>query len=227
MPPPEATASSAPTATSSPAPTATPSERRDIRATRLAIPSLGIDEAVQSSQAVQGTPGPLPGCPPYKYQAEFEQDGWQTVSVPEHGVATPDFPVQGATENKAWIYGHSRWQGVPNIFHRLQDINIGDEVILDGVDRNTGEQYTGLRFRVTGIYLGDMDSGTDLLNAWTPEQIPSKPEVIMQTSAREDGVGKQWLLDRETVLGKATNLVAGSIDDACKYLDLWVVAQPG
>jgi hypothetical protein len=209
-----------------PTSTPVPSERRDIKPTHLSIPSLSIDESVQPEQIVQGSAGHPPGCPPYKHEADFEAGGWTTVAVPQHGVATLDEATETVTENKAWVFGHSRWQGTPNTLFSLQDINIGDEVILDGVDRNTGEQYIGLHFKVTGIYIADVDSGADLLNAWSPDQIPMRPEVIMNTSARENGADKQWILDRNEVTAKATNVLDGDIDDPCKYLELWVIAEP-
>jgi hypothetical protein len=124
-----------------------PVVRHDIQATRLAIPSLGIDEPVLRSQVIRRTFDPPPGCPPHKYRS----DDPKTVTVPEHGIATPDVAVEGL-ENKAWVYGHSRWLGAPNVFFRLQDIQIGDEVVLDGVDRDSGESYLNLSFHVTAIH---------------------------------------------------------------------------
>ncbi len=72
----------------------------------------------------------------------------------------------------------------------------------------------------------DVDAASAFLRAQSPEQIPPRPILVLQTSARENGQGKEWILDRPTVLAKATNLVAGDLEDPCRYLSLWVVAEP-
>jgi hypothetical protein len=156
---PAPTATEAPTAT--PQPTPTPEVvRRDIRATRLSVPAVGIDAEVLLSQTIPYTYVPPPGCPPR------DSEETETVTVPNQGIATPEEGLQGL-ENKAWIYGHSRWLGAPGVFLSLQDLDLGDEAILDGVDRNSGESLTGLRFVVDGFYLADTDSGELILNAET------------------------------------------------------------
>jgi hypothetical protein len=214
----------APTATPPPAPTATPPPptapprvvRRDIRATRLTIPALNIDEPVQRSQTIPYRYTPPPGCPPRPQDTS-------TVTVPNQGIATPVENLEGL-ENKSWIYGHSRWQGVPGVLFGLQDIVPGQEIVLDGVDRGTGEELLRRRYVVQGLYLTDVDSGDTLINAYGPAAIPANPIVILQTSVREDGPGKQWILDRAKLMAKAQNLVAGDLNDPCKYLLLFVFA---
>ena len=206
------------------APTAVPSPtpelvRKDIRATRLTIPSLGIDAEVQLSQTIPYVDVPPAGCP------ARDTKETETVTVPNQGIATPEENLDGL-ENKAWIYGHSRWLGAPGTFLTLQDLELGDEIFVDGVDRATGEALSGLRFVVDGLYLADNDSGEVLLNAEGPEDIPSEPVVMLMTSVREDGAGKQWILDQQTLLAKATNTVEGDLHDPCKYLFLFVMASP-
>ena len=71
----------------------------------------------------------------------------------------------------------------------------------------------------------DTDSGEELLNAGVPADIPTKPLAILQTSVRERGVGKQWILDEPGLLAKTINLVEGDLDDPCKYLLLFVIAE--
>jgi hypothetical protein len=215
-PPTEAPAAAPPPGAPSPAPTV---ERRDIQATRLVVPSLQIDEAVQTSRTVPYTYTPPPGCPPRPQDT-------QTLTVPDQGIATPAENLEGV-ENKAWIFGHSRWQGRSGVFLRLQGIRPGDELFVDGRDRANGERLMGLRFVVEAIYLTDLDSGERLINAARPEDIPPAPLVILQTSVREDGHGKPWILDQREVLSKAVNLVEGDLDDPCKYLLLFVFARPG
>jgi hypothetical protein len=220
------TASPRPTAspTEAPPPTAEPSPtpelvREDVRATRLVIPALGIDSEVQGSQTVPYVYVPPPGCP------DRGTEETQTVTVPNQGIATPEEDLEGL-ENKAWIFGHSRWLGVPGLFLGLPNLNIGDEVIVDGVDRATGESLSGLRFLVDGLYLADTDSGESILNAAGPQDIPPEPVVVLQTSVREDGADRPWILDKQTLLSKATNTVQGDLDDPCKYLLLFVTASP-
>jgi hypothetical protein len=209
-----------PTATAMPSPTATPEPVRvDILATRLVIPSLEIDAPVQLAQTVPYTyTPPLPECPARPQDTD-------TLVVPADGIATPADNLEGL-ENKAWIFGHSRWLGNPGLFLRLQDIDVGDEVVIDGEDRATGEVLTAQRYVVDAIYLTDVDSGGVVLNAEDAADIPDEPIVVLQTSVREDGAGKSWILDQATLMAKAENLVEGDINDPCKYLLLFVVARP-
>lgn len=207
--PPPATAVP-PTATPPP-PTPTPViVRRDIFADHLVIPSLKIDAPVQPSQTIPYLDTPLPGCP-------GDTKSTDTLVVPTSGVATPAKGEEGL-ENKAWIFGHSRYLGAPQTFFALQNINIGDEVIIDGKDRATNARVTNQRFIINRIYITDTDSGGALLSADNPEQIPHMPQVILQTSVRESGAGKQWILDRDRLTAKAKVQVDGDINDPCKYL---------
>jgi hypothetical protein len=193
--------------------------RRDIQASRLVIPSLGIDSNVQLSRTVPYTYTPPPGCPAKPQDTE-------TLTVPDQGIATPAESLEGL-ENKAWIFGHSRWQGRPGVLFSLGDINVGAELFLDGVDRATGERLVQQRFVVDAIYLTDVDSGSELINAGSPADIPAEPIVVLQTSVRQDGAGSQWILSQQRLLSTAVNLVAGDINDPCKYLLLFVFARPG
>jgi hypothetical protein len=207
--PPAATAVP-PTATPPP-PTPTPViVRRDIFADHLVIPSLKIDAPVQPSQTIPYVDTPLPGCP-------GDTKSTDTLVVPTSGVATPAKGEEGL-ENKAWIFGHSRYLGAPQTFFALQNINIGDEVIIDGKDRATNARVTNQRFIINRIYITDTDSGGELLSSDSPEQIPHMPQVILQTSVRESGAGKQWILDRDRLTAKAKVQVDGDINDPCKYL---------
>jgi len=203
-----------------PTPTPVPIIRRDILASRLTIPSINIDSPVGLSQTIPYVDNPLPGCP--------KDDSTTTLTVPNSGIVTPATNEEGL-ENKAWIFGHSRYANVPQLFFALQNINVGDELFVDGTDRQTKEKLTRQRFVVSKIYIADSDSGGDLIGANTPDQIPRMPQVILQTSIREDGGGKAWLLDRAKLEAKAQTIVKGDIEDRCKYLLLFVVAdsKPG
>jgi hypothetical protein len=203
------------TATAAPSPT--PAVRLDIRATRLVIPALRIDSTVQLSQVVPDTSPPTPGCP-------APPEGQETLSLPQQGIATPEVELEGM-ENKAWIFGHSRWLGQPGLFLSLQDLNRGDEVFIDGVERHTGASISHLRFVVDALYLTDLDSGTTLVEAKQPAEIPDRPTVLLQTSVREEGPNRPWILDRQTVTAKSRTLIEGDINDPCKYLLLFVVAR--
>ena len=201
-------------------PTASPTPqlvRVNIRASRLAIPTLNLDAPVGASQVVPDTSTVPPGCP-------APPPGQETFTVPDQGIVTPADAIEGL-ENKAWIFGHSRWQNVPGLFFRLQDMSPGDELFVDGIDRTTGAPVGHRRFVVDGIYLADIPSGGKLVTAASPSQIPAEPVVILQTSVREDGVGKQWLLDQQKVLAKSRNVVQGDLNDYCKYLLLFVFAR--
>ncbi len=186
----------------------------DVRASRLRIPALGIDSAVLPSQVVPDTSPPTPGCPPVGPGAE-------TLTVPERGIATPEFAIEGL-ENKVWVFGHSRWLGEPGLFFALQEMAIGDEVFVDGLDRTTGATVRGLRFVVDGLYLTDIESGGALVLAEPGSPPPPKPLVFLQTSVREDGVGKGWILSPTKLLAKARTLIQGDAGDPCKYLLLFV-----
>ncbi len=75
------------------------------------------------------------------------------------------------------------------------------------------------------LLLTDGDCGDALLNARDTSEGSREPVVILQTSVRERGAGRPWILDRSTVLAKAENLVQGDLDDPCKYLLLFVTAE--
>ena len=92
---------------------------------------------------------------------------------------------------------------------------------MEGTERTTGAAVARKRFVVDGIYLTDIYSGGDLVAG----EMPAKPTVILQTSVREDGGGKAWLLDQQKVTAKARNLVQGDVNDRCKYLLLFVFAR--
>lgn len=217
-PTPRVTASPTPAPAKTPKPT--PGGRpgiQDTRATHLTIPAVGIDSPVVRSRAIPDT-SPVPaGCP-------APPAGQETLTVPSQGIATPEQAFEGL-EHKAWIYGHSRWQSAPGVFFVLKDLALGDELFIDGFDRQTGDKVSKQRFRVEGLYLTDKDSGGALVTAGSPAEIPSVPMVILQTSVRESGPNKQWIFDRATVLARATNLVEGNLDDPCKYLLLFVIAR--
>lgn len=157
----------------------------------------------------------LPGCPP-------TPPGQETFTVPAQGIATPVNTIEGF-EHKVWIFGHSRWLGQAGLFLRLEDISVGDELLLDGADRRTGQSFAGRRFVVDGLYLTDIESGGALVNG-LPNN-PGSPIVMLQTSVREDGANKQWILSQQKVTAKARNMVEGDINDPCKYLLLFVIAQ--
>ncbi|MEZ4503207.1 MAG: hypothetical protein R3C39_11325 [Dehalococcoidia bacterium] len=205
----------APSATSSPNPTSTPEPAPDAwnaRVTRLTIQALGIDAPVVGSQIVPDTSVAPSGCPP-------TPPGQDTLTVPPEGIATPEVAIDGL-EEAAWIFGHSRWQGVPGLFFALQDIEVGDVLLVEATDRDTGAPLPPRRFLVEGLYLADKDAGSVLL-----ESTVEAPAVILQTSVRETGANRPWILDRGPLLARATNIVEGDLDDPCKYLLLFVVAR--
>ena len=213
---------SATVATSTPAPSATPSPTPtprvpEIRASRLAIPSLKIDAPVGLSTEIPDTYPRAPGCP-------VPPPGATTLTVPNHGIVTPDKSFEGM-ESVAWIFGHSRWEGAPGLLFGLQDLNIGDEVFVEGVDRVTQAPIERRRFIVDGLYLTDLDSGGTLVTT-EPARTPSQSVVMLQTSVREEGAGKPWILSQQKLLAKARNLIQGDMNDPCKYLLLFVSARP-
>lgn len=212
-------ASASPTASPAPATPepAAPPIPLDVRAMRLAIPSLGIDSPVQASYVIPDTSPAAPGCPTLP-------DGRETLTVPDEGIATPEASLEGL-ENRVWLFGHSRWLSQRGVFFSLQDLNVGDELFIDGVERRTGAEVTRQRFVVDALYLTDTDSGGKLVIAQTPSEIPATPVVFLQTSVREDGANRQWILDRQKLLAKSRNLIEGDTDDPCKYLLLFVRAQ--
>ncbi|NIR60340.1 MAG: hypothetical protein GWO02_12900, partial [Gammaproteobacteria bacterium] len=65
--------------------------------------------------------------------------------MPNHGIATPEQAIDGL-DNAAWIFGHSRWQSQPGLFHGLQELAPGDELIVAGVHRGSGEPVDGQSF---------------------------------------------------------------------------------
>ncbi len=184
---------------------------------RLTIPALGIDAEVVGSEVVPNTSTVPPGCP-------TPEPGSTTLTVPNEGIATPEEAFAGL-ENTAWVFGHSRWQGQPGLLHALEDIAVGGEILVDGEERATAASVSGQRFVVEGIYLADKDSGGELVTAASPEEVRTVPTLILQTSVRESGANRTWLLDQGQVMARAENLVTGDLEDPCKYLLLFVVAE--
>ncbi len=80
------------------------------------------------------------GCPPKQVSGPSIR---QTTDL---GIATTDVAIPGV-ENKAHVFGHSRWQGVQGVFFAIQYLSDGDKILVDGIDRNTGEQYEGLSLK--------------------------------------------------------------------------------
>ena len=82
---------------------------------------------------------------------------------------------------------------------------------------------------VEGLYLSDVDTGGPFLTNDDPSEIPPAPQVVLQTSVRERGAGRAWILDRAKLTAKAHNVIEGDVDDPCRYLLLFVVAtaSPG
>jgi hypothetical protein len=216
-----ATPTETPIATPADTPTATPTPEAapllDIRATWLRIPALSIDAPVQDSHVV-----PMTGTRPASCPAPAP--GATTLSVPAEGIATPVEVLPGL-DHRSWIYGHSRWLGEPGLFAAIQHLEVGDELFLDGFDRASGAEVSGKRFVVSRLYLTDTDSGGALV--MTPGEPPRTEEVVLQTSVRQRGDDSPWILDRATVMAKAEPVVEGDLDDRCKYLLLFVVAEAG
>jgi hypothetical protein len=218
-PPQAAAPDTPPTVEAGPTPVVEPTPvivRRDILATRLIIPSLNIDSNVQLSRRIPYVDNPPAGCP-------GNPDATETLTVPNNGIATPEDNLEGM-ENKSWIIGHSRWLGTPGTLFTIQDLNKGDELFIEGTDRATGQRVERQRYVVDNIYLTDTKSGEPLVNAAGPQDIPRKPIVMLQTSVREDGPGKQWILNEQKLRAKATTLIEGDVNDPCKYLLLFVIA---
>lgn len=211
---PEATPAASPAPSVVATEAAPPSPAPDIRATRLRIPSLGIDAPVGESLVVPNDAPPPPGCDP-------APPGQTTLTVPPEGIVTPVDSFEGF-EGRVWIFGHSRGQGRPGLLSVLPDLRPGDEVVVDGVDRGTGELLLERRYIVAGVYLADRDSGHALVTG----EAASAPSVILQTSVRESGEGRPWIFDRASLMATAENLVEGDMDDPCKYLLLFVIARP-
>lgn len=184
-----------------------------MQVTALRIPALDIDAEVQDSLTIPDTTEPAPGCP-------ARPAGQETLTVPTQGIATP-VDVFDGLERTAWIFGHSRWQNQPGLLGRLDDIEVGDALFVDGIDRESGAPVADRRYAVEAIYLTDTDSGGALLAA----ENSAGPSVLLQTSVRERGADRPWLLDQEQVLSKASNRIEGDLHDPCKYLLLFVVAR--
>lgn len=217
-PPAEAPERATPAGSATPTTMAPRPPTESIRAQHLRVPAIGIDAPVGSSTVVPDTSVPPPGCP-------APPPGSTTFTVPERGIVTPEEPIPGI-EDRVWIFGHSRWQNEAGVLFRLQDLNNGDEVIVDGTDRRTGEVIRNRRFVVDGIYLTDIDSGGGLVTTARPTDDPARAVVVLQTSARADGAGAAWILDRTRIMSKAQNLIEGDVNDPCKYLLLFVFARP-
>lgn len=148
------------------------------------------------------------------------------LDVPEQGIATPNGSIGKTDTNNIWIYGHSRWMGIPQLLYSLKDINLGDLITIDG--QMIPQQKTSkLNFTVDKILLEDRESAIKEIN----DEKPNLPRLIIQTSVRENGTdstgnAKPWIFNRNAIEKKAQSKIEGEINDPSKYLFLFVIAQP-
>lgn len=178
--------------------------RRDIVPTRLTILRAGIDALVGEAATAWGA------------------DGHLEVVVPESGVVTPNPRLGGQSVNNAWIVGHSRWHRVPQLLYTLPLLDVGDRIGLEGTDGASGRAWPALTFEVERLMLTDTETTARLVYGPTPRV----PRLILQTSARQT-YDPEWILDEQTVLGKAEVDLAGRMDDLTRYLLYLVVARIG
>lgn len=154
----------------------------------------------------------------------MKRDG--QLDVPEQGIATPNGSIGKTDVNNIWIYGHSRWMGVPQLLYSLKDINLGDLITIDG--QIIPQQKTSrLNFTVDKILLEDRESAVKEIN----DEKPNLPRLIIQTSVRENGTdsngnAKPWIFNRNAIEKKAQPKIEGDVNDPKKYLLLFVIAIP-
>lgn len=184
--------------------------REDIKPRSLNIPAINLPVSpVQDSIFING-------------ESDLRDDS--------KGVFTPKDNLLGL-ENKSWIFGHSSHQYVPgkhtpDLLYDLADLNIGDEIYIDGVDRENKFDLGRLRYVVSRIVLIDKSGALHVLG--NPNgKIPNVPRLLIQTSVRQDKPGADWLppIPKEVLEKKAEVIVEGDIDDPAKYLLLFVMAN--
>ena len=192
-----------PTPPAVPSPTAAPPAelRLSLVASRLAIPRIGLDAAVDVATVVRGA------------------DGRAEIVVPDHGIVTPNRALGRNSVNNVWLLGHSRWRGVPQALHQLGALNVGDPVVIDAVEQARGREFPALEYRVTRCVLTDREAGSRVIYGQR-----TRPRLVIQTSVREAGV-RDWILDRGLLESKVERVMDGVPDDPAKYLLLVVIAE--
>ncbi len=156
--------------------------RKDILPAFITIPSLDIEKL--SIQAVD-------------------------VDSHEHAYSTPDHSLATNSDDpnylsgKLFVFGHSQWLSEPQIFHRLQDIQKEDKVIIDGIDRKTGQNLGELNFSIDSIYIADENS----VNALIFESYTNTPRLFLLTTLRDYNPkinSYNYLLDINRLIPKST-----------------------
>jgi hypothetical protein len=176
--------------------------RRNIKPTKLWIPSIGIENLNVIGQRLDNG----------------------NVSAPHDGSIATNENTHPNLDNVLWLFAHSRVKGERKPFYALQYINIDDEIVIDAEDRNTKEAYINLTFKVDKMYLADRESAERLLNHVPPHETPRQPILLLQTSVRQEW-DTNWILDPQNLQPKAENLVGGDINDLSKYLFLFVTSR--
>lgn len=129
--------------------------------------------------------------------------GFYTFDTPDSGIATPKIPIK----NNVLVFGHSRWQNVPQPFSEIAHLNKGDMVyIKDGYGN-------GFAFKVSEIKVFDYGDPAFLMNTNTEQSL------TLQTTASSN-LG--WLLDKDEVMAKADV----KPQDPIGHLALLVIAKP-
>jgi hypothetical protein len=176
--------------------------RLSILPSTLAIPAVDMSVPVEAARMIRNA------------------QGRSEIVVPEHSVVSPNAALGRNGVNNIWILGHSRWQGVPQVMHRLDAVRRGDLVTITGFERTRSQHLPALDFHAERIVVADLESAT--AEIYQPR--PRFPRLILQTSARQSGE-RAWILDRRTVEASAEFRVRGDPDDPSRYLVLLVIAE--
>lgn len=186
---------------------------RNIRATRVSIPSLQFNHNVFGDYSIKdGTVIPDP-------------KGGNIYTLEDDNIYFP---------NESYLYGHSSEKGVPQLFYSLQDLNITDRIVIDGRDRRTGEELKGLEFEATRLCIADIERLGALISITEGEELPRQPVLLLQTSVKPDiehaytldiNGRPKWIFDKEKMLRKADRMIDGDMEDPNKYLSLLVFAK--
>lgn len=201
---PEVAPTSTPATLATPSPTAMPPAdlRISLVTSRLRIPRIGLDAAVDVASVVRGA------------------DGRSEIVVPDHGIVTPNRALGRNSVNNVWLLGHSRWRGVPQALHPLGALSVGDPVVIDAIEQGgRGREFPALEYHVTRCVLTDREAGSRVIYGQR-----TRPRVVIQTSVRESGAA-EWILDRRLLESKVERVMDGVPDDPAKYLLLMVVAE--
>lgn len=131
--------------------------RQDLVAKHIEIPSIEISKTIDT--------------------VEYNGSTW---IVPEREIVTPE-PGMDILNNTFYVLQHNAWGNIPNDFHRLANLRIGDFVSVEGTRNGVDGEWD---FKITRIIIADQKTAAEL-SLFNEKR--TEPVLRIQTTAKETG----------------------------------------